>query len=190
LIVCDTATPLLLLAIVLYVLGLLGGAYVDTPLGIHMGFNTRNGPFFGLIFYVSGYRLSRQQPRATWFFNGLALLLGGYGLQFLELAFLQHQFASTLAQDYVAGTYFVGLGSAMMALSNHAFLRLPGLRAMGPLVLGIYAIHVAFIELLYPVRYFNASPLWDIGFVLLVFALSFLSASLLARTAFGRRMTA
>ena len=190
LIAYDRATPLLWLAIVLYAVGLLSKAYADTPLGIAIEFNTRNGPFFGLIFYASGYLLSRHKPKDTWFAGGLALIVFGYVLQLVELDFLHSRFGTTMAQDYVVGTYFLGVGSAMMALSNQPFTRFPGLGVIGPLTLGIYAIHVALIELLYPVRYLVLSPIWDIGFVLLVFCLSFTAVSILARTRIGLRLVA
>ena len=186
----DKAALLLILAVALYAVGLLGKAYANTPLGIQIQFNTRNGPFFGLLFFVSGYLLSRRKPQESWFAKGLALTVLGYCVHFLELYFLHRRYGTTLAQDYLVGTYLLGLGSALMALSNHAFLRLPALRAVGPRVLGIYAIHVVFVELLYPVRLWISSPLWDIAYVLLVFALSFFAVSAMVKTGIGRRMVA
>lgn len=50
---------LLLVAVLLYLIGLAGKAYSDTPLGFHGAFNFRNGPFFhccflsAVIFYMA-----------------------------------------------------------------------------------------------------------------------------------------
>lgn len=41
---------LIVASIVLYVFGVLAKAYVDSPIGIHVMFNTRFGPFWSLIF--------------------------------------------------------------------------------------------------------------------------------------------
>lgn len=41
---------LVALSLLLFLVGLAGKAYADTPIGFHVGFNFRNGPFFGLIF--------------------------------------------------------------------------------------------------------------------------------------------
>lgn len=174
------------LSIVLYAIGLFGKAYSDTPLGIHVDFNTRNGPFFGLVFFVSGYVLSSRQPHDSWFTKGLGLLLTGYIVQFAELQFLHDRFGTSLLQDYTIGTYFLGLGSALMALSNVTFLRVRGLGSIGSFVLGIYAIHLIFVDLLRPVNRLTSSPLWEVGNVFAVLILSFLVVYAMSKNRFTR----
>lgn len=96
-----------------------------------------------------------------------------------------------MAQDFVLGTYFYGLGITMLALSDPAPLRFPRLAGLGPLVLGIYASHFLFVDLLAgqdsPLR---AIPGWDIIVVALVFALSLTLTGLLWRFAPTRRLVA
>lgn len=67
--------PLMLFAIWLYVFGLCAKAYSETPIGIDIGFNTRNGPFFSTIFFVTGFVLSRAKLGA----QALCVWLGPYG---------------------------------------------------------------------------------------------------------------
>ena len=50
---------LAILSIALFVTGLIGKAYADTSIGISSDFNFRNGPFFSLIFFASGYFLQK-----------------------------------------------------------------------------------------------------------------------------------
>ena len=66
------------------------------PAGLHVTFNFRDGPFFSLIFFVTGYFLHKR--------------------------------------DYVAGTYFFGVGVALIALSDSPWLPSPRLAAIGPYV--------------------------------------------------------
>lgn len=165
----------------LYIFGLLAKAYADTPIGFHIEFNTRNGPFFGLLLFSSGYTLSRMEPNPEWFSKGLMLLTFGYVMHFSELYLLYTYFSTSPLQDYVAGTYFTGLGSAMMALSNPHYLRIQAFSKIGQLTLGIYAIHVIFIENLLPIRQPAASPFFDIGFVFAVFVLSIAAVFFMSR---------
>ena len=175
-------------SVVLYLVGVLGRAYVDTPLGLPIPFDTRNGPFFGTIFFASGYLLTRQNPRSGWLRKGLAFVIFGYAAQLLEIHLLNAYFGTNLLQDFVLGTYFVGLGAAMVALSDPAFLRSPRVATIGRMTLGIYAIHVVFVDVLYPVKQATSSAFWEIGYVFAVLALSVISVSLMARSNILRRI--
>ena len=171
----------------LYVIGLVCKAYAGTPLGIHVDFNTRNGPFFGTIFFVSGYALSNLQPNRGWFAKGIALLAIGSLIHFSEVYFLWRIYGTSPYQDYVIGTYFMGVGAAMAALSNAAILKNAALSEIGKFTLGIYAVHLIFVDNLHPIGELTHSPLWAIGYVILVLLLSIATVLLLARTKFGRK---
>lgn len=180
---------LAMLAVALYLIGLAGKAYSDTPLGFHVGFNFRNGPFFSLIFFVSGYFLYRRAPSSRWLPVGLLLAaLGGF-LHFTELRMLKAQWGTSMSQDYVIGTYFLGLGVAMMALSNSRYLHFSRAASIGPLVLGIYASHLIFVDMLKPLdRQFSGNWAWSAVYVVAVFVLSYLLVRLMAKSDFTRKL--
>jgi surface polysaccharide O-acyltransferase-like enzyme len=182
---------LLVLGIALYAAGLAGKAYADTPIGFHTHVNLRNGLCFSLIMFATGIRLRRAGPRPSWRRLGPALALGGLALQVTEVAWLHARWGTNMAQDFVLGTYFYGLGMTMLALSDPAPLRVPRLAGLGPLVLGIYASHFLFVDLLArPDSPLRAVPGWDIIVVALVFALSLALTGLLWRFAPTRRLVA
>lgn len=54
-------TALVLLAFLLYLIGLAGKAYSASPVGFQSDFNFRNGPFLSLAFFVTGYFLYQNQ---------------------------------------------------------------------------------------------------------------------------------
>lgn len=175
---------LILLAVALYLVGLAGKAYSDTPLGFHMAFNFRDGPFFSLLFFVTGYLLQGCQTRRLWLPLGGALFVLGLCLHFTELFILQTYWATTMSQDYVLGTYFWGTGAALIALANPSWLQSSRLAASGPFVLGIYASHYIFVDLLHPLELrFAGVAVWDIAYVVVVFLLSYGLARALARHA-------
>lgn len=175
---------LIILAIVLYTIGLAGKAYTDTPLGFHSNFNYRDGPFFGLLFFITGYLLNQKKPASSWLFLGITVTIIGFLVHFLELFVLQHYWKTSMYQDYVFGTYFSGLGVALIALSGSPSLRLPGLSSLGPLVLGIYVVHIMFIDLLGPVKeLIPIGSMRELGFPLIVFIFSAVTVSALS---FGR----
>jgi len=146
----DLPRRLLGLAIVLYLVGLAGKAYSATPCGWPTGFNFRNGPFFGLIFFVFGHGLRGRTVSATWFGWGAWLLVLGYRLQFAELSVLRSRYVTPLGQDFVLGTLLVGAGVTLLALSVHHHARHAFLARLGPLTLGVYASHMLFLNLLRP----------------------------------------
>lgn len=173
---------LIALSVVLYLIGLLAKAYSDTPLGVHTNFNTRNGPFFGTIFFVSGYFLSNLTPKPGWFSKGVTLLGVGWLFHFSELYILCKLYGTNPYQDYVFGTYFMGVGAALVSLSNDALFRNKVLSDVGKFTLGIYVIHFVFVDLLRPVGMLISSSLWEISYILLVLLFSALSVMLLSKS--------
>jgi surface polysaccharide O-acyltransferase-like enzyme len=178
---------LLVVAITLYLFGLAAKAYAWTPVGIDLfGFNTRNGPFFSTIFFVSGYFLSARTPAPAWFKAGLLLFALGLLLHFAEISFLWQAFhISPVNHDYVLGTYLMGLGAAVVALSNHGSLNSSTAGSIGKLTLGIYAIHVLFIEMAAPYTP-HSSPVMEFVYPIAVLALSAGSVYLLSKLRFVR----
>jgi surface polysaccharide O-acyltransferase-like enzyme len=182
---------LVVLALTAYAIGLAGKAYADTPFGFHTHVNLRNGLCFSLILFATGVWLRRFGPRASWVWLGPALALGGLTLQLAEVTWLHARWGTNMAQDFVLGTYFYGLGVAMLALSDPAPLRVARLAGLGPLVLGIYASHFLFVDLLAgPESPLRALPGWDVIVVAVVFALSLALTGLLSKFAPTRRLVA
>jgi surface polysaccharide O-acyltransferase-like enzyme len=182
---------LLVLALLLYGIGLAGKAYRDTPIGFYLDFNFRDGPFFGLLLFVSGYGLQRLGPRPSWLPLGVASYGLGLGLQFFELTQLNRLWGSSMLQDYVVGTYFIGLGVALIALSDTRPLRLPLATAIAPLALGIYASHYLFIDLIRPLGSVVPGGLgWELLFIALVFLSAGLATYALSRLRLTRRLVA
>ena len=72
----------------LYVVGVLARAYSDTPIGLKIGIDTRNGPFFGTLLFVSGYLMSKYQADSRWFGRGLLVFCFGSALHFSEVLLL------------------------------------------------------------------------------------------------------
>jgi surface polysaccharide O-acyltransferase-like enzyme len=172
---------LIVLSVALYILGVLGGGYSNTPIGIETEFNTRNGPFFGTLLFVSGYVVSGLTITTRWLQYGfLVFCLGGI-VHFSELYVLWKFYGISPLQNYVFGTYFMGVGVAMMALSNHPSVQSEFLSSIGQMTLGIYAIHYVFVDLLSVFDQTSHSPLWEVGYVVIVLALSILSTLALSK---------
>ncbi len=173
---------LLIFSISLYVFGTLLKSYADTPIGITVNFNTRNGPFFSTLLFVSGYVISRFTPSKSWLLIGGLLFTFGSSIHFLEIYTLNKLFRTDLYQDYVFGTYLMGLGAAILSLSNHSLLRVRALSNFGPIVLGIYAIHFIFVDLFAPIDSIFDSALWEIIYIVVVLVLSIFSVRLMSRS--------
>jgi surface polysaccharide O-acyltransferase-like enzyme len=173
--------PLGAIAAALFIASLLAGPYIKSSLGFRVPFNPRNGPGFALLFFVIGAALARRAPQTVWATYGAALLLAGVLLSAAELSFLRTHHGRSLAQDFVVGTLPTGVGAALLALSDHPWLRRPRLAALGPSVLGIYAVHPVFIDLLGPWFARRHAGWADLAEIALVFGLSLCTVRLLAR---------
>jgi surface polysaccharide O-acyltransferase-like enzyme len=172
---------LLVLGAALFLVYLLAKPYRGTPLGLALGFNPRNGPFVSTLFFVLGLRLARRDPTPRWLRYGGGLALLGVTLSMLELTWLHAHTRTTLAQDLVVGTIPFGVGMAMVALSGHRWLSHAALASLGTSVLGIYASHLIFLELLGPIALRLRSGWWDVATIGLVFGGSLAMTTLLGR---------
>lgn len=174
---------LVVLSIAFYFVALAGAPYSDTPLGFKIQFNFRNGPFISLIFFVTGYFMSSCTRRAHWLRIGAILVCAGICLHFVELWILNAHWGIPIAQDFVLGTYPFGVGVAMIALSKPRLLDLPRIAPIGPYVLGIYASHYIFVDLLQPLnKKFAGNWTWSILHVAAVFILSYILVRVLAKS--------
>lgn len=184
-------TTLITTALALYIVGVLASSYSRTPIGIHINFNTRNGPFLGTLFFVSGYCLSKNVPSL---FYGVYLLCIGIIMHFSEIYYLNKLYGGAAYYDYVFGTYFMGLGVAIIAFSNHKLLRNYRLANIGKLTLGVYLIHMIFVDLLGSISYsflspkLRVGPFWGIGFPIIVFGASLASVSFLSKYKYTRKI--
>jgi surface polysaccharide O-acyltransferase-like enzyme len=180
---------LALVAIVLYLIGLAGKAYSDTTIGFHSPYNLRNGPFFSTIFFVTGYFLQRKYQSRHWFLTGCITAILGILMHFTELTVLNKMWGISMKQDYVLGTYFLGLGVALIALSNKKWLRSTKLANIGKRTLGIYASHFIFVDIFMPIEQHYAGTLaWDLIYVLVVFVFSYLLTSGFSKFAVTRKL--
>lgn len=82
---------LFVLAILLFAVGLAGSAYSDSPYGFASRFNFRNGPFFSLIMFCSGYAIHRYGQGLALFPIGIATAVGGFVLQLFETTWIHQQ---------------------------------------------------------------------------------------------------
>lgn len=181
---------LALIAIVLYVGGMLASAYARTPLGWSAGFEVRNGPVFSTLLFATGVYLSRLTSSPRWLAGGLLLFCAGMGCQIGEMYYLSHYYGVSPYLNFTVGTYFMGLGFALVALSNHRWLQGQRLSAIGRYTLGIYAIHFVFVDVFRGVRAITDSALWQLAYPLLVLLLSIMAALLMARSRLLRRIIA
>lgn len=173
---------LFVLAVALFVVGLAGSAYSDSPFGLTANFRFRNGPFFSLIMFVSGHAIQRYGQGVKLLPVGIAMAMGGFVLQHVESTWIHQQWGGRLTHDYVAGTYFYGVGLSMIALSNTRFLRIKSLVSIGPLTLGVYASHCFFVDRMHWLEHLVPGPtVRQVAYVAIVFTLALSTSFVLAQ---------
>jgi surface polysaccharide O-acyltransferase-like enzyme len=179
---------LLVFSVFLYIAGVLLKSYSDSPVGYSVDFNTRNGPFFSTLLFSSGYFISRYRPNLSWFNYGLITFVFGVLLHFTEIYMLNKFYGTSTVQDYVFGTYLMGFGAAVLSLSNHSLLRVKALSRFGQMVLGVYAVHIIFVDIARPIDMIIDSIWWELGYVLLVLILSIVSVVWMSKVPILKRV--
>lgn len=140
------------IAFILFVLGVLGGAYQTTSIGIHLPFDTRNGICFASIFIVLGILLKQAQVNVS-MTKALLITLAGFVGQLIESSYLYRYYdVPPTSIDFVFSTLPFGLGVMLLALSPTAFSQ-RYLSRLGQHTLGIYLIHMVFVILLRPLSH-------------------------------------
>jgi surface polysaccharide O-acyltransferase-like enzyme len=173
----------------LYLIGLLGHSYSDSPLGIHFNFDIRNHIFFSTIFFITGYQLAHFKPGPSWFPLGIAAFAFGAAIHFTEIYVLWMLYGTDPhIHSYTIGTYVMGIGVTVVALSNNRLLNIEALAKIGKYVLGIYVVHYIFVDILSPVSQMISNPFWEIVKVIVILLLSAIAAILLSKNKYTKRI--
>ena len=162
----------LVVAAGLYLVGVLGGAYTSTPVGLDLGINTRNFIFFSALPFAVGVILRTQSLRFT-MREALLITLVGWVGHFGEAGLLQTFFATEL-QDYGFSTVLMGIGVFLLAQQDIAALTTDRLAQLGKLTLGVYAIHILVAQRLHVLYVAPLTEAWFVVWPLLVLAFSLL----------------
>ena len=97
-------------------------------------------------------------------------------------------YKTSMLQDFVFGTYFMGVGATLLSLSNHKVLSNKMFATLGKMTLGIYASHFIFVDLLRPLDKLLNHPLWELFFVVLVLGLSVAFTKLLSKSKYTKKL--
>jgi len=116
------------------------------------------------------------------------VFLSGVILHFIEIYLLWQNYNIFPLVDYVFGTYFMGIGMAMVSLSNHSILRIRSLSETGKMTLGIYVVHIVYVDLFSDIDESINSAFWEIGYIFLVLFLSIVSVKILQKNKITRKI--
>jgi surface polysaccharide O-acyltransferase-like enzyme len=171
---------------ILYVFGLLAGSYRVTPFGFDIHFDTRNGVFFGTLFFALGIAFRHRMPRVNRMTaSGMALI--GLAIFCLEAYYLRIRWKiSPVDHDYLLGSIPFGVGIALLAFAQQDSRIDRFVGPYGRYTLGIYTIHMIFVDLLQPLGSYVQPIVWQFLFPLLVFGASLLATIVIARTPLRR----
>jgi surface polysaccharide O-acyltransferase-like enzyme len=159
------------LAIALYLFGLVGGLYANAPVGLHLPFDTRNGPFASTLMVACGYWVAGHKRAIN---PAAALAIAAIGLAGFEaeLYWVPKLYAGyPPIIDYGLFTPVFGVGTLLFGLAvprlgGHWWPRIGALY-----VLGIYVCHYLFVEPAWMLHAYFHSYVWEFLFPVVVFFL-------------------
>jgi len=172
---------------VLFLVGLMGGAYRLTDIGVNLHFNTRDAAFFGTVFFGIGAYIHQKQPRVSKA-AAVGIYLLGMAMYALESWYLWAQYnMDPIRNDYVLGSIPYGIGFFLLAYTFTAN-RLDRFAAkFAPYVLGIYVGHMLILDwLLKPLHKSFHPILWQLGLPFVLFVLSLGAVYLISKTPLKR----
>jgi surface polysaccharide O-acyltransferase-like enzyme len=174
---------LLIFGVIAYIIGLWGGSYQITPIGLNLDFNTRNGIFFSTIFFAIGVLIYLKKPQVS---PALAwgLCLAGLALFALETYILWANWTLLpIRNDYLLGSVLYGIGAFFVAFTAQRETKLDWLLApYAQYVLGVYVAHLLVLDALKPLGAWFDPILWAFIYPMLVFGLTLLGVILLSKT--------
>ena len=171
----------------LYLFGVVGGSWSSASFGLKIPFHTKNGPFFGTIFFAVGWQVSSDESLPARRLVHM-LLWGGAALSALEIYLLWGRFGiNPTAHAYVLGTLPYGIGASLLVMSKPLMARDTTIAGLGKYTLGVYVIHYIFLDLLRPLGGVINTRIWDFALPVTVFLLSLLSAAILQQITFLQR---
>ncbi|MBP2674262.1 MAG: hypothetical protein H6Q84_1102 [Deltaproteobacteria bacterium] len=159
--------------IVLYVVGLLGGSYAITPIGLpQYQYFDLQAPFVSTLFIAIGRMLSVHHKRNMKL--ALTLFFGGALVHFAEVYCLYKAYGmDVLNHHFLLGTTVWGAGAFLLCLEFPNAGRDSFLESIGKLTMGIYVSHVAIIYIVtYLDRIVPGLP-WEIAKPFAVLVLSY-----------------
>lgn len=169
----------------LYLFGLLADTYSRTPLGLSLEPKLVLGLCYAPLFVGLGWQLARHAaPRRS---TAILLIVTGYALQLVEAFWLSRMYdVPLIGPAYFLGTVPFGLGFMLLGLTLTASSGNHRLARLGNMTLGVYLIHLWVKYLLSPLDGHFSGVAWEIGFPVLIFAVSLLLTAWLQTTRFQR----
>jgi surface polysaccharide O-acyltransferase-like enzyme len=174
----------LLLGLVLFILGLLGGPYQFTDFGFHLPFSNKCGVFLSTLFFAIGVHYSQNIPRVSTL-TAMSFAFAGMIIFCVE-AYNLKNFELPTRHDYLIGSIPWSLGVFFIAFkkSDTYVEKLTG--SYGKYVLGVYVIHMLFVDLWQPLINVINVEIWTFFYPLVVFVSAIMATILLAKTPLRR----
>jgi len=191
--VYNQQNKIFLIAFPLYVFNLLIGAYVITPVGIEVTFQSYEGPFVSTLFVAIGWWLAQSDYKPSLTLAWLTIT-GGFLSILVEVSMLNYIFNISLNQPYLIGTILFGTGFMFLALAKPDL----GQNTFFPyFTLGIYVSHVLILHFflfsaIYKLKTYMANDLWQLVYPINLsvglYLLSLVLTMLLAKFPYTKRI--
>lgn len=181
---------MLSVALLLYVIGVFGGTYMATPVGMNLPIHTRNGIFFSAFFTAIGVMLA-QCERIPSLKGALAIFFGGMVAHISEVLGWSLVDPEPLwVNTFTLGTLFWGVGAFLVALALPSSPVMERIAPLGRLSLGIYLTHMLFADPVYCItaKIFGDAPLPRALCPVAVLIMAGIATHILSLNRFTRRL--
>lgn len=168
---------------ILFLIGLLSGSYMMTPIGFNMHFNSRNAIFFSTVFFSIGVLISIKQLRLGMVWSWILYFAGGLLFAVESYILWANWNLLPIRHDYLLGSLPYGIGVFFLAYNAKRETGFDKkLAPYAKYVLGIYVAHLLVLDLLNPLGEFINPIAWAFLYPALVFGLTLTGVILLSKT--------
>jgi surface polysaccharide O-acyltransferase-like enzyme len=175
------------LALGFYILGVLGGSYANSDIGLSLPLNHRHFLFFSLLPVLLGFTMSFKAPFKYQAVVGIFIFLVGFVCHRFEVIYLFTTYQIPLkGHDYLFSTVWMAFGVFMLAMVLKTQGRLKLLNWFGQISGGIYLIHIFVLQKIPYLQPFMSEFIWTWASPFLAFGISAFGIFILKRIKFLR----
>jgi surface polysaccharide O-acyltransferase-like enzyme len=169
----------------LYAVGLLGGLYRDSPIGLSLFMDAKLGPFGGPFIFALGVWCGQRGLGAGKGRYDIPLIIIGWAMILIEMLSMRLLYGTPQA-DFYLGSIVIALGLLRFVVHRPEWGATTPLADWAAFTLGVYVLHTAILRIPRLLEVSPQWPLWEFAEPFVIYGVTLSLCMLLARVKFLR----
>ncbi len=171
---------LLLVTGFLYLIGLLGGLYRESPVGLSLFMDAKLGPFGGPFIFALGFWYAQQGAIAGAGRSDITLIIVGWAMILSEMISMRLLYDTPQADFYI-GSIVIAIGLLRFVVHRPGWGETTPLAGWAAFTLGVYVLHPTILRIPRLLEFSPSWPLWEFAEPFVIYGVALSLCMLLAR---------